>query len=101
MTQRRMTQAQPHVPGRDYLDGTELLSDLEVMRDSLLANRGELIAGGELDAAIRTTACWGLHLATIDVREHADVHHEPSGRSSIGSADLSGHVGERRPPHCC
>ncbi|HUJ64612.1 MAG TPA: phosphoenolpyruvate carboxylase, partial [Acidimicrobiales bacterium] len=74
-TQRRVRRGDPHVPGRDYLDGDELLADLLVMRQSLLANRGELIADGLMADAVRSVACWGLHLATLDVREHADAHH--------------------------
>jgi phosphoenolpyruvate carboxylase len=79
LTQRRIGRREPHTPGRDYLDGSELLADLTVMLDSLLANRGQLIARGRLEAAIRTIACWGLHLATIDIREHADAHHRVLG----------------------
>jgi phosphoenolpyruvate carboxylase len=74
-TQRRIQRREPHRPGRDYRDGSELLGDLAVMRDSLLRNRGELIAGGRLEEVMRTVSCWGLHLATLDVREHADAHH--------------------------
>lgn len=74
-TRRRLERNEPHVPGRDYLDSSELVADLMVMRDSLLANRGELIADGALSDAIASAACWGFHLASVDVREHADAHH--------------------------
>ena len=74
-TGRRVRLGEPHTPGQDYLDERELLADLMVMRDSLLANRGELIAEGRVAAAIRLSACWGLHLARLDTREHADAHH--------------------------
>jgi phosphoenolpyruvate carboxylase len=74
-TRRRLAEARAHEPGRDYLGATGLLDDLVVVRDSLLAHRGELIARGRLESAIRTLAAFGLHLATLDVREHADAHH--------------------------
>lgn len=74
-TQRRIRLHEPHVPGRDYRGGHELLADLTLMRDSLMANKGELVASGQLADVIRDVSCWGLHLATLDIREHADAHH--------------------------
>lgn len=65
----------PHVPNRDYANTSELLSDLILMRDSLLAHRGELIARGLLERTIRTVAAFGINHATMDIREHSDAHH--------------------------
>ncbi len=75
LTRERVRRGEVHAPGRDYLDGQELLADLLEMRESLLANRGGLAAAGRLAEAIRDVASWGLHLAALDVREHADAHH--------------------------
>jgi phosphoenolpyruvate carboxylase len=74
-TARRLREQHKHEPGRSYRDAGELLADLVVVRDSLLEHRGELIARGRLERAIRTLTAFGLHLATMDVREHADAHH--------------------------
>ena len=74
-TTERLERGLAHRPGQDYLGAGQLLADLELMRGSLLANRGELVARGRLERAIRTVSALGLPLATMDVREHADAHH--------------------------
>lgn len=79
-TRKRIAKSRPHVPGQDYLNGEELVADLLLMRDSLLADRGELIARGSLNQVIRTISAFGLQLATLDVREHADAHHHAVGQ---------------------
>ena len=79
-TRRRLRERRPHEPGRSYADTGELLADLAVVRDSLLEHRGELIARGRLERAIRTVVAFGLHAATMDVREHADAHHHVLGQ---------------------
>ena len=76
LTQARHTNGLPHFPGRDYKDTTELLSDFEIMRTSLLANNGELIATGLLERITRAIGAFGLTHATMDVREHSEVHHQ-------------------------
>jgi phosphoenolpyruvate carboxylase len=74
-TRARLAAGTGHTPGRDYLGAGDLIADLELMRDSLTRHAGELIAGGRLTTTIRTVAAFGIQLATLDVREHADAHH--------------------------
>jgi phosphoenolpyruvate carboxylase len=79
-TRRRLADRGSHEPGRDYVGAGELLADLRIVRDSLVAHRGSLIAHGRLERAMRTLCAFGLHLATLDVREHADAHHHAVGQ---------------------
>lgn len=74
-TRRRIARRARHEPGRDYADAGELLAELELLRRSLNANRGQMTATGVLERAIRSLQSFGLHLATLDVREHAEAHH--------------------------
>jgi phosphoenolpyruvate carboxylase len=74
-TRARLATGGPHRAGHDYLGTSELLRDLVLMRDSLATHKGELVARGRMDRTLRAVACFGLHLATLDVREHADAHH--------------------------
>ena len=74
-TRDRHAKGEAHVPNRDYANTAELLADLVLMRDSLLAHRGELIATGLLERTIRTVAAFGINHATMDIREHSDAHH--------------------------
>ena len=75
LTQRRHAAGAPHVAGRDYDNTAEILADLALMYDSLIAHKGELIAHGQLERVIRTVSSFGLTHATMDVREHSEAHH--------------------------
>ena len=89
-SRRRVAEGRPHEPGRDYVGSAELVEDLLVMQRSLLANNGELVARGRLERALRTVAAFGLQLATLDVRDHADVLHHAVGQLFDRLAELDG-----------
>ena len=74
-TRVRLAEGRRHTPDRDYADSGGLLADLCLLRDSLLEHRGSYIAHGRLERSIRTLSAFGLQLAAMDVREHADAHH--------------------------
>jgi phosphoenolpyruvate carboxylase len=88
-TRSRLRQGTAHVPGRDYLGSDELISDLELMRASLARNSGQLTAIGSVASAVRTVSAFGLQLATLDVREHAEKHHEVLAQmyAQVGEVD--------------
>ncbi|GAA2306746.1 phosphoenolpyruvate carboxylase [Streptomyces kunmingensis] len=79
-TKERLARNTPHVEGRDYLGTAELLRDLTLIQTSLREHRGGLFADGRMNRTIRTLAAFGLQLATMDVREHADAHHHALGQ---------------------
>ena len=76
-TLERLRDGGEHVPGRDYLGvAHELLDELARLHASLLERGGPLVAGDRLEEAVRVVAASGLCLAALDVREHAEKHHE-------------------------
>jgi phosphoenolpyruvate carboxylase len=75
-TRKRVAEGSRHVAGRDYNTPAELLAELDVLRRSLVANSGELIANGVLLRLIRNVTIFGFRVATMDIREHAARHHE-------------------------
>ena len=74
LTRSRHQNRTEHQAGRDYANTRELIDDLMLMYDSLMQNRGELIAKGLLERTIRTISAFGLTHATMDVREHSQAH---------------------------
>ncbi|MFZ4690173.1 MAG: phosphoenolpyruvate carboxylase [Polymorphobacter sp.] len=62
------------VPGAAYLRAADLLADLQCVADSLAAHGGTAMIGVRLDALIRAVRIFGFHLATLDLRQNADVH---------------------------
>ena len=59
---------------RPYTRAAELLSDLSVLRSSLIRNRGRRLARMLIDPLLLEVRTYGLHLQTLDIRQHARVH---------------------------
>ncbi len=57
-----------------YCSAEEFLGDLETLRASLAANAGLRIARTLIDPLILQVRTFGLHLHTLDIRQHARVH---------------------------
>ena len=65
----KLTQALPA-----YCSVQDFLDDLEALRASLAANEGIRIARTLIDPLILQVRTFGLHLHTLDIRQHARVH---------------------------
>jgi phosphoenolpyruvate carboxylase len=67
--QDKLAQALP-----PYCSVEEFIADLETLRASLAAHRGLRIARTQVDPLILQVRTFGLHLHTLDIRQHAKVH---------------------------
>ncbi len=56
---------------RAYQSPGEFLHDLELIRDSLVANRGEQLVRFGLRRLIRMVHIFGFHLASLEIRQHS------------------------------
>lgn len=90
LTQRRHAERREHEAGRDYASTRELLEDLMMIHESLMQNRGELIARGGLERAIRTIAAFGLTHAILDVREHSGALRHFLANAGIEADEMLG-----------
>lgn len=79
-TGRRVAGSTYHEPGRDYATTAELLAEFGLLETSLRNHSAELVADGALARVRRAISAFGLHLATLDIREHADYHHDAVGQ---------------------
>ncbi|HUS18788.1 MAG TPA: phosphoenolpyruvate carboxylase [Terriglobales bacterium] len=71
----RLLAAAEHPPSQPaYKDAEEFAADLRLLRESLVENRGERLAEGDIDPLLRKVECFGFHLHTLDVRQHARIH---------------------------
>ncbi len=57
-----------------YKNAGELLADLELVRESLIADGEQNVAQGDLAKLIRRVQVFGFHFATLDVRQHSERH---------------------------
>lgn len=78
-----------------YTSAQELLDDLLLLRTSLAEHKSMRLARSLVDPLIREVRTFGLHLHTLDIRQHARLHTktlqeiaEPSGNAS-GSEEFS------------
>ena len=63
------------VPGEPYRTAEELRTDLVDIAHALsTSGAGMLATGGALGRLIRAVETFGFHLATLDLRQNADVH---------------------------
>jgi phosphoenolpyruvate carboxylase len=76
-TGKRVATGAVHEHGRDYSGTAELLADLELLELSLRNHSASLVADGALARVRRAVASFGLHLATLDIRDH---HHDAVGQ---------------------
>jgi phosphoenolpyruvate carboxylase len=56
-----------------YASAAEFLGDLNLIRDSLVANRGLRVARTLLDPLLLLARTFGFHLHTLDIRQHAKL----------------------------
>ncbi|MDO9080036.1 MAG: phosphoenolpyruvate carboxylase, partial [Desulfuromonadales bacterium] len=57
-----------------YADANELISELQELRRSLLARKGARLGAALIAPLLRQVQSCGLHLHTLDIRQHAQVH---------------------------
>ncbi len=86
-TRSRLAEGRSVVASDEYRDANELHHDLELMRESLVANRGRLVANGSVSRLIRSVTAFGFQLATLDIREHAERLQDAVGAVFDGLAE--------------
>jgi phosphoenolpyruvate carboxylase len=59
---------------KPYARASELIADLSVIRSSLNHNHGRRLARMLIDPLLLEVRTYGLHLQTLDIRQHARVH---------------------------
>lgn len=57
-----------------YAGPAAFRADLAVLRDSLVANHGSVFADDRLARLVTAVDVFGFHMATLDLRQNADVH---------------------------
>ena len=69
---RQTATAQEH----GYRSADEFEADIRLAWESLSANRGQRLAEMLLNPLLRKIRTFGFHLATLDIRQHANVHRQ-------------------------
>ncbi len=85
----RYSRDQRSHPGA-YASANEFRDDLDVIRRSLCQSGGERLATGLLDPLICKLRTFGFRLHTLDIRQHARVHHHTLSEIGQVSAPQTG-----------
>jgi phosphoenolpyruvate carboxylase len=80
-----------------YTRAADLIADLTVLRASLMENRGERLAEMLINPLLIEVRTYGLHLQTLDIRQHARVH-AAAVREIAGCAEQSADTSALRLP---
>jgi phosphoenolpyruvate carboxylase len=75
--------------GNDYRLREELIEDLKILHQSLLAYGAKTVAREEVHDAIRMLETFGFHLGEIDIRQNS-VFHEKAIAQLLNTANLDG-----------
>ena len=78
-----------------YENPAQFRRDIQIIADSLLANRGRNAGYFPVQRLLRRIATFGFHLATVDVRQHAEVHHQVLARGLDDAAWMQRTSAER------
>ncbi len=96
-TRQRLAAGGPHRHGYDYHGTVDLVADLELIRTSLERSGGALEADGRVAEVIRVVSAFGLQLATMDIREHAEAHHAVLAQLYAEVGEVEDYLGLDRP----
>ncbi len=72
-----------------YCSAGDLIEELQVLRRSLQQNRGQRLAVTLIDPLLLLVRTFGLHLHTLDVRQHARLHKKALEETSGWGADTA------------
>ena len=88
---RNTYEGRPH----HYENVGQFMSDVQLMADSLSAHKGANAGLFHVRRFIRRIDTFGMHLAALDVRQHADVHRAVVGQG-LGDPDFCRRSSEER-----
>jgi phosphoenolpyruvate carboxylase len=67
-----------------YARANEFEDDLQIIRQSLVANRAQRVVELQIDPLLRKVRTFGFHLYSVDIRQHASV--QAQALSELGAA---------------
>ncbi|HEU5342000.1 phosphoenolpyruvate carboxylase [Edaphobacter sp.] len=81
---------------KPYTRAADLISDINAIRTSLIENHGPRLAQMLIDPLLIEVRTYGLHLQTLDIRQHARFHTAALAEITGLSPDKVGSQGENK-----